>query len=406
MADIGLPLEGITVADFSWVLAGPRATEYLGAMGARVIKIEGPNRPDQFRSSPIDIPGSDKEKYSAVFWNLNYSKLGCTIDFTQPRGRELALRLIAQSDVVIENYAYGVMEKARLTYDDLRQVRPDIIMVSGSALGKSGPHRGHVTYGALLHGFCGLNAMTGYEGDVSGTFGGTFTDPLTGATLALAVLAGLWHRRRTGRGQFIDASMAETTIAQIPEAILDYTVNGRIAAPQGNVDGIAAPHNTYACREHATWVAIAVQNQRIWDNFRQAIGSPEWTNSPEFADQFRRWKNRATLDECVETWTRTQTADEAMHRLQSAGVPSGIVASSWHTRNDPHLAARGYFVEMEQEIVGRKPVIRLPWLLSPGPNGRYFPAPLLGEHNDVVFRDILGLPEEEMNKLRDEKVIL
>ncbi|MBI2886245.1 MAG: CoA transferase [Chloroflexi bacterium] len=406
MSGTRLPLEGITIADFSWVLAGPRATEYLGAMGARIIKIEGPYRPDQFRSSPIEIPGADSEKYSATFWSLNYSKLGCTIDFTQPKGRELALKLAAVCDVVIENYAYGVMEKARLTYEDFRQVNPEIIMVAGSALGKTGPSKAHVTYGALLHAFSGLNSVTGYEGEPSGTLGGTFTDPLTGATLALAVLAAVWRRRRTGRGQFVDAAMSETTINQFPEAFLDYTVNGRVGGPQGNSEASGAPHGCYPCRGENRWIAIAVRNQPQWEALCGVLGDPEWTRDPRFTDQYQRWCHRAALGALVAGWTQQQDAIDLMHRLQRAGVPAGATYHSGDVLADAHHRARGFLVPLEQEIVGRKPVLRLPWLLDPGPNGNYFPAPLLGQHNDFVFREILGLSAPELEELRAGKVIL
>ncbi len=400
-----LPLEGVTIADFTWVLGGPRATEFLGAMGARVIKIEGPYRPDQRRSSPTKIPGTNNENYSVSFWSLNYSKLGCTIDFTQPKGRELALKIISISDVVIENYAYGVMEKAGLTYEDLCKIRSDIIMVSGSALGKTGPGKGHVTYGALQHAFTGLNSITGYEGEEAGSVGGGFTDQVTGATFCTAVLAALWHRQRTGQGQFIDISMAETTMAQIPEFFLDDTVNGRVAGPQGNSERGAAPHNCYRCRGDG-WLAIGIRDQAEWERFAAVIGEPEWTRDSRFADQFRRWHNRHQLDRYVEGWTRTQDATDAMFLLQRAKVPAGVSNSSYDLFDNAHLNARGALVELEQQIVGRKPVMRLPYLLNPGPNGRYFPAPELGEHNDLVFREILSLSDDAIGDLRASKVIL
>ena len=405
MQNATMPLEGITIADFSWVLAGPRATEHLGAMGARVIKIEGPYHPDQFRSSPVEIPGADSEKYSATFWSLNYSKLGCTIDINKPKGRQLALEVVKRSDVVLENYAYGMMDRVGLTYDDLREVRPDIIMVSGSAIGKSGPDKKYVTYGSLLHAFSGLNDVTGYEGEEPGTLGGTFSDPVTGATMALAILGALWYRKRTGKGQYIDLSMAETTMAQIPEFFMDYSVNGRLSGPQGNREEGSAPHNSYPCKD-GEWLAIAVRDQQEWEALCVAIGEPEWTKDPLFSDQYCRWNNRQELDKLIQVWTRQQTASEAMTSLQRAGVPAGVCYNSKGIFEDPHHNARGMFVELEQEIVGRKPIVRLPWLLNPGPNGRYFPAPMLGEHNDLVFRDLLGLSEAEMEDLRTSKVIL
>lgn len=210
-----------------------------------------------------------------------------------------------------------------------------------------------------------------------------------------------------GKGQYIDCSMAETTMDQIPEFFLDYTVNGRLSGPQGNNDGRgAAPHNNYRCQGADSWLAIAVNNQVEREAFCNVIGSPEWTQDSRFVDQFRRWKNRYALDKLVESWTREQDALEAMHTLQQAGVGAAVCQGTKVVLEDPHLNARAYYVELEQELVGRKPVMRLPWLLDPGPNGRYFPAPTLGQHNDIVFREILKLSDTQIEELRAAKVII
>jgi benzylsuccinate CoA-transferase BbsF subunit len=401
-----LPLSDVTIADFSWVLAGPRCTSWLGAMGARVIKIEGPRRPDQFRSIAIHEPGHDDAESSGAFHGLNFSKLGCTIDFTLPEGVALARRLIAVSDVVIENFAYGVMQKVGLTYDVVREIRPDIIMVSSSAMGQTGPDRAHVAYGNLLHTFSGLNSVTGHPGSDAGSLGGTFTDPLTGTTLVFVVLAALWHRRHTGEGQFIDVAMTEATMMQLPEFILDYTVNSRVARPHGNADGVAAPNNCYPCRGDDRWVAISVRDEDEWSAFCRALGEPAWARDPCFSSQLARFEHREELDAHVAAWTRQLAPEEAADLLQRAGVPAGPSENAAELYDDPHLRRRGFFVDVEHPVVGKKPVMRLPWLLAPGPNGQYSPAPLLGQHNDVVFREILGLSDGELGELRAKGVIV
>jgi benzylsuccinate CoA-transferase BbsF subunit len=404
--EVRLPLSGITIADFSWVLAGPRCTSWLGAMGARVIKIEGPRRPDQFRFIPIHAPGHDDHESSGAFHGLNFSKLGCTIDFTMPEGAALARRLIAVSDVVIENFAYGVMQKAGLTYDVVREIRPDIIMVSSSAMGQTGPDRAHVAYGNLLHTFSGLNSVTGHHGRDAANLGGTFTDPLTGTTLVFILLAALWHRQRTGEGQFIDVSMTEATMMQLPESILDFTVNGRVDRPRGNDDGLAAPNNCYPCKGDDQWIAISVRDEDDWVAFRGALGEPAWTRDPRFASQLARFENRQELDAQVAAWTRERAAEDVADRLQRARVAAGPSENAAQLYNDPHLRSRGFFVEVDHPVVGNKPVTRLPWRLDPGPNGQYRPTPLLGQDNDVVFREILGLSDAELDELRSKGVIL
>lgn len=403
---IPLPLSGVTIADFSWVLAGPRCTEWLGAMGARVIKIEGPRRPDQYRNVAIHEPGHTDHESSGAFHTLNYSKLGCTVDFTHPKGLALAKRIIAISDVAIENFAYGVMEKVGLSYEEIRAVRPDIIMIGSSAMGKTGPDKAHVAYGQLLHSFSGLNSVTGYPERGPATVGGTYTDPLTGNTLVFTILAALWHSRRTGQGQYVDVSMVEATLMQLPEYVMDYTANGRVARPQGNDDGVAAPHNCYPCQGEDKWVAIAVYDQQDWEAFSRALGQPAWTRDHRFADQLSRFRHREALDALVAPWTRQHTAEEVTAQLQAAGIAAGPSYNAAEMYGDPHLNDRGFFVEVEHPVVSRKPIMRMPWLLEPGPNGQYWAAPTLGQHNDVVFRDILGMNAAEVLALRDEGVIL
>lgn len=399
-----LPLSGVTVADFSWVLAGPRCTEWLGAMGARVIKIEGPRRPDQYRANGIHEPGHTDLESSGAFHTLNYSKLGCTIDFTTPQGLALAKRVIEKSDVVVENFAYGVLQRVGLDYDVIREIRPDIIMVSSSAMGKTGPDRHHVAYGALIHSFAGISSVTGYPGDDFGELGGTFTDPLTGSMMAYVTLAALWHRRRTGEGQLIDVSMVEASLMQLAPFVMDYTANGRVAQPDGNSYGVAAPHNCYPCLGDDRWVAISVLNQDEWSRFREALNDPEWTRDPRFADQLARFRHRDALDAMVGEWTSTRTAEEVMICLQAAGVAAGPAHDAAGMYQDPQLNARDFFVEVDHPVVGRKPVMRMPWLTE-STSSQYWAAPLLGQDNDMVFREILGLSEAEVAALRSEGVI-
>lgn len=404
-ASEGLPLSGITVADFSWVLAGPRATSWLGAMGARVIKIEGQRRPDQYRSIAIYVPGKTDINSSGAFHTLNFSKIECAIDFTTPRGLDLVKNIVALSDVVIENFAYGVMDRVGLGYEELKKLREDVIFVSGSAMGKSGPDKHHIAYGNLIHAFSGLDSVIGYDGDF-GTTGGTFADPLTGTNMVLSILAALWHRRRTGQGQKIDLSMVEAALMQIPDIVLDYTANGRIAKSVGNSQGIAAPHDTYECSEENTYVAIAVYSDAEWQALCEALGNPEWCHDGRFGDAPSRFANRNVLDEHLQAWTRTKTRWEVSELLQAAGVSAAPVYNARDMYEDEHLQSRGLYVQLDHPSVGRQPVVGLPWRLEPGPAEQYWPAPLLGQHTDHVLRDILHVDESEIAELRKDGIIV
>ncbi|MDA0352321.1 MAG: CoA transferase [Chloroflexi bacterium] len=400
-----LPLSGITVADFSWVLAGPRATSWLAAMGARVIKIEGPRRPDQYRNVPIFVPGREGPEGSAAFHGLNHTKWSCAIDFNDPKGLELVKKIVAESDVVVENFARGVMERVGLNYAELCKIKPDIIMASGSAMGSSGPDKNHVAYGTLIHAFAGINSVTGYQDSPPGSLGGTFTDPLTGTSLVFLVLAALWNRRRTGTGENIDLSMVETSLMQLPEFVMDYTANGRVAGPQGNEDGTAAPHDCYPCIGEEAWVAISVRTQEEWEAFCTVLDRPELIHDPRFADELSRFQNRETLNTEVAVWTKTRTAIDVAETLQGVGVAAGPSYAARALYEDPHFGARGLFQEVDHPVVGRKPVVGLPWRLLPGPGSRYWAAPTLGQHTDVVMREIVGLSDEEIAVLRAEQVI-
>jgi crotonobetainyl-CoA:carnitine CoA-transferase CaiB-like acyl-CoA transferase len=404
-ANARLPLSGIRVADFSWVLAGPRCTEWLGAMGAEVVKVEGPRRSDPYRANPIHAPGHTDLESSGAFHTLNYSKLGCCIDLADPRGRDLARRLVAASDVVVENFAVGVMERFGLGYEALRQVRPDIVMVSSSAMGSTGPDRAHVAYGTLIHAFAGLDSVIGYPGDDFAGIGGTFTDPLTGAWMALATLAALRHRQHTGEGQLVDVSMVEATLMQLADAVLDYTANGRVARPRGNEEPGCAPHDCYPCAGDDRWVAIAVTDDDGWQRLRTALGEPAWTRDARFATAADRFRHRRDLDAQLAAWTRTLTPEAASARLQAAGVAACPCRTAREMYADAQLNARGFFVHLEHPVVGRRPVMRLPWLLDPGPNGRYTAAPMLGQHNEAVFGGILGLDAHEIAALARAGVI-
>ena len=400
-----LPLNGVRVADFSWVLQGPRCTQWLGAMGAEVIRIETSRRLDQFRKNPPFAEGKPGLNRAGSFHQLNYSKKSCTLDLNQPEAAEIAKEIVKISDVAIENFAFGVIDRFGLSYSVLKSVKPDLIMVSSTALGGTGPEKHHVAYGATIHSFSGICSLTGYTDGLPKPLGGTYTDPLSGVTLAFAVLVALHHRARTGQGQFIDVSMAEATMVQLPEGLMDYAMNRRVRQPMGNRDDIMAPHGCYACKGEDKWVAIAVATEEEWEALCHVITSPALSRDERFADPFSRWQNQDELDRLIGEWTREHTPYEAMGILQQVGIAAGVPLDTEELLNDPHLKERQLFIEIDHPEVGRRPVIRLPWNLTPGPSATYEHAPLLGEHNEYVFQDLLGMSKNDIAQLIAKRII-
>lgn len=401
-----LALSGVRVADFSWVWAGPLCTRYLASMGAEVIKIESRKKPDGFRlGGGKDAEGNPLLNQAPNFNLLAYSKKSVSLDLSRPEGIEWAKRLVAISDLVVENYGTGAMERMGLGYEELRKIRPDVILVSSSGFGRTGPEAGYVAYGNTIQAYSGINAVTGYRGEPPRGIGSAFSDPLTGTTEILGVLAALYHRHLTGEGQHVDLSMVEATVSHLPEAVMDYILNGRERGPQGNDDDACAPHGVYRCRGDDAWIAIAVQDEEEWGALRCALGEPAWAAEPRFADAASRVCNRQLLDQHIEEWTRNLDRVEAMEILQEAGVPAGPVYNARDVAEDAHMRERGLFVELDHPELGPKLYVGHPWKLLPDDNARYERPPLLGEHSEYVLKELLGASDSEFDRLVNERVL-
>ena len=400
-----LPLKGIRVADFSQVFAGPAATLWMAALGADVIKIENPAHPDNVRRASL---GPDRKyRYTedpriSWFSPLNFGKKSCTLDLKTPEGQSRARDIISVCDVVVENFATGVMERFGLGYDQVRRVRPDVVMLSVSGFGRTGPDRDFVAYATIATAFGGLNGLTGYEGGEPKIIGGAWGDLLAAKTGALLTLAALERRWRTGRGQHIDLSMSQVMVGLAPEAVLDFTMNGRNRGPRGNRDDIMAPHNAYPCKGDDAWAVVAVGNDREWAALCKAIGRPEMAKEPRFADQRQRWLHQAEIDPVIAAWTRERTSQQVMDTLQKAGVPAARSSKLEEIATDPHLKARGYFVDLPDFRLGRVTALRLPG--TTGANSVNGPAPNIGEHNGYVLEGVLGLTAADVEALKAKGV--
>lgn len=387
-----LPLSGIRVAEFTWVIAGPLMTKTLAVLGAEVIRIESAKRAE-FRDRSVN------------FTLLNNNKKSCSLDLSQPRGRELAKEIIKGSDIVVENFGYGVMDRLGLSYEVLCEVKADIIMLSCSGLGRTGPEKDKLAYGTLLQLFSGWSLLQGSADTADIPIGGAWTDPLTAATGTFALLAALYHRENTGEGQYIDLSMAEATICGIPDALMDYSMNKRLHGRLGNSDVIAAPHECFPCKGDDQWIAISVSTEGEWGALRGAMGNPDWSCDEKFADMFLRKRNEGELNRLIGAWTASQTTAEVMCALQSAGVPAGPSMSVRDLMTDPHLGERGIFPRMDAPEKENQMTIGVPWRIQPGFTPSYRSAPTLGQDNDYVFKALLGLSDAEVAELADTNVL-
>ncbi len=405
--DKRLPLEGVRVADFTWGLSGPYSMEWLSVMGAEVILIESALRPSTTRSNAFTTQGAEAGLNQAPGYNcLNYGKKGCTINLSTKKGVELAKRIIMMSDIVSDSFAYGVMERHGLGYEELKKLKPDIIVFSKSAMGAYGRERHLFGWGTAVISYAGLASTTGYQEDgIPRMMGGTWPDYTIGTYSPFTILSALYHKRKTGKGMFIDYSMCEGVMTMIPEAMMDYSLNGRVAMPRGNRDERMAPHNIYGCQGDDKWVAIAVENDEEWKSFCRVTGHDEWLKDESYGDLYSRQRNRDELDRNIEVWTRERTPQEVMELLQGAGIPAGPAYNAEGLVADPHLNAREHFIEITHPEVGPKMAPALPVKMSGVPNPRYESSPLIGEYNQYVFGELLGLSEGEIGQMIEEKVI-
>jgi crotonobetainyl-CoA:carnitine CoA-transferase CaiB-like acyl-CoA transferase len=378
-------------------------------MGAEVIKVESARQWDMLRS--LHFLGGQTERWwdkAAYFNHNNRNKYGCTIDLQTPRGRELALRLAAISDIVVENYRADVLARLGLDYEDLRAVKPDIILVSMPSHGKSGPESNHVAYGTNVEQLAGLASLTGYPGMGPHKSAIAYGDPNAGAIAAAAALAALHHRRRTGEGQHIEVAQWEALTGNVGEFIIEYQMSGEIPEPIGNrhvsrVQGVYPclpldlPEGSPAGADQ--WVAISIGSDAEFAQLCRVIGKPALAGDPRFADVVSRRHNHDEFDRIVSAWTSTRTQREAASALQSAGVSAAPVLRIQELMVDENLRARGFWEMTTHADAGTWDMEGPTWRMSRTPAHVRIPAPSFGEHNGYVFGSLLGLTEDEIAEL-------
>ncbi len=400
-------LKGIKVVEFAAFAAGPVVGKHLADQGATVVHIESHSRPDGFRAHyppyKDNIHGLNR---SGLFAFCNSDKLDITLNLKKaPRATDLAKRIVAWSDVVIENFSPGTMKRLGLDYDALKQIKPDLVMLSSSNLGQSGPHAHHAGFGSQLSSLAGFTHLTGYPDGPPQILYGPYIDYIAVAYGAVAILAALDYRDRTGKGNYIDTAQYETGLQFLAPLLLDYKVNGKVAKRNGNREPGAAPHGAYPCKGEDSWCALSVFSQPEWKSLCRAMGDPAWTRQGRFATLQARKEHEDELDEKIGAWTSGFTPQEITEKLQAAGIRAGIVNTMKELYNDPQLQHRNQWVELEHPEIGTMHYQRPPFILGKTSSGPGRRDPLLGEHNGYFYQELLGLSEKEYQELVNQGVI-
>jgi benzylsuccinate CoA-transferase BbsF subunit len=381
-------LEKIRILDFSWVLAGPHATRILADFGAEVIKVQ-----------PL-LPEAE-DKFSRGYYNTwNRNKLGITLNLNKPEGIALAKGLVAISDAVVENFTPRVMANWGLDYNSLKKIKPDLIMLSLSTMGNTGPWRDYTGFGPTIQAFSGITYLTSFPGKPPLGLGTAYADHVAGLVGCLALLGALEYRQKTGEGQYIDLSQTEAMASLMGGAVLDYQLRGREVEAVGNSSTEAAPHGVYRCKGDDRWCALAVFTDGEWEGFKRALGNPPWAGDKKFITFAGRLKNKARLDRLVAEWTKGHTAEEVMALLQGQGVAAGVVADASDLAKDPQLKERGFFVELGKTMSDGVPV-----RFSDTPARYRRAAPGRGQDNDYVYKQLLGMSEDELAGLRQNGIV-
>ena len=419
-----LPLEGIRIIDSTYVFALPYAGGLLADFGAEVIKVEGPGRPDVTRTGgyagafPENDLGEDWWNRPSTYNLIHRGKQSITLDMTDSRGRDYFRDLIKVSDVVMENFTPRVMDRFGLNYESLRAYKPDLIMVSNTGYGHSGPWSNFGAMASALEPTHGTGAFMGYmekgpdgrlsEGQVPNKMGNSYSDFLASWTALGSLMAALLRRAKTGQGQWIDLAMYQTGVTVIGPGLLDYAYNGRRTLRIGNRHLVWSPHGVYPGQGYDQWVAIAARDDNDWRAICQTIGQPELLSDPRFADSIDRRQHQEELDEIISAWTCQRTAYQAMDILQEAGVPSGAVLNAKQALVDPQYLDRKFFEPVHNPPeVGLRPkgYVGRAWKFSASETGIKGPAPRLGEANDYVLRELLGVNREKMDRLMEDWII-
>ncbi|HZR84325.1 MAG TPA: CoA transferase [Candidatus Binatia bacterium] len=396
--------EGLKVLEFGGGAAGPIAIRHLADHGATVIRVESRQRPDFLRLLAQSARNRDLDN-APFFTMLNCNKLSVALNLNDPRGVALAKKLVRWADVVAENFAPKAMRKWGLDYESLVALRPDLVMVSTCLMGQTGPRKDYPGFGGQGSAISGFNFLTGWPDREATGQHGTITDSLAPRFVAAALVAALIRRRKTGRGLYIDVAQTETAAYSLSGWLLEHLANGDVVGRDGNRSRFAAPHGAFPCKGTDRWCTIACHSDDDWRRLVAAIGRPAWAAERRFTTLAGRKANEADLELRLAEWTREREPWDVVHALQEAGIDAGVVETDRDLHEDPQLAHRGHFRLMRHAVIGEHPVEALGYRLSETPGEITRPGPRLGEHADLVYREILGLSDAEIAHLEREGVL-
>ncbi len=401
-----LPLKGVRVVNFGWVWAGPVVGQTLAFLGAEVFKIESQARIDITRNLPPFAggePGPNRSLSNHACWAGNGS---VSLNLKEPEALQLAKDLIAQSDVVIENFGPGVMERLGLGYEELAKLKKDIILFSMPGAGLTGPMKDLRTYGLSLTSTTGLDSLVGYKGGDPVPVENAYSDPFAGIFGAFAIVTALNHRRNTGVGQHIDFSQQEAIMQMVGPAYMDYRLNGRSGGPKSNEHPLnaAAPHGVFPCKGEDRWISIVVATDEEWQKLLTALNHPEWLKVAEFASLESRVKHIDALHRLIGEWTAQYDDRELAALLQKHGVAAAPVLNVGDLLHDPHFTARKTFIEVTHPL-GFKETIYGAYVKLSECEPAVRPGPVIGQDNERVFKEILAMPPGQYDDLVQRKII-
>jgi len=399
--------EGVKVLDFTWVGVGPITIKNLADHGAFVIHVESHTRPETLRLAPPFKDGVPDPNKAAFMANYNTSKYGISLDLNTEKARDIVKRFLLEwrPDIMAESYSPRAMEKWGLDWENVKKIRPDIVYYSASQQGHFGPHRMFSGYGMMMAALGGYAHITGWPDKLPAIPYGAYTDFISPFYGACALVAALDRRRKTGNGQYLDLSQYECGQQFLAPALIDHILTGREICRKGNRHDYAAPHGVFPCKEEETWVCIAVFTDQEWKDFCDVLENPEWAEVPRFQTLLGRKRHEDELEHFIADWTKKHTPEEVMNAMQDAGVPAGVVHPPSGLYGDPQLNHSKFFVELNHTGIGPHKYDGLTTRLSKTPGELCMPAPILGEHNEKIFKECLGMSDDEIGDLIAEGVI-
>jgi len=399
-------LEGIRILDLTRIYAGPYCSMLFADMGAEVIKIEPPEG-EIIRDNPPLVKqgegGPHDRSRSGYFLTLNRNKYGITLNLKHPKALKIFNDLLKISDIVLENYAPGVMKRLGIDYPALKEVNPRIILCSISGFGQSGPDSERMSFDIIAQAMSGMMSVTGHPDSPPTKVGTSLGDVGASLHAAFAVMTALWHREKTGEGQSIDVSMQECMVSILEGGIPRWTVGKELLAPIGSMNPHECPMAAFRCKDGH--IIIATVGDEHWERFCRAFNRPDWAADPAYRTKRQRWEKKYFLQEEIEKITTRYTVKEVGEMMDRERVANSPIMNIQQVVDDPHLSERGYFVEVDHPVIGKAKIPGIPFKMSETPGAVERPSPLVGEHNEFILGKYLGISKGEIDKLKEEGAV-